>query len=290
MTLEPEHADRQRGELADALRRLRRAAGLTGAGLANRTGMSQAKVSKIENNRIRPSVVDVERLLTALGVSTTDADGIRLLELARVANSDYQGFRTALQRGLGELQRDLSAIERSASTVRFFLPCMITGLLQTPEYARQTLTHPLVNRGAEWQSALARRLERQQILYQPGKRFVFVLTEAALRWPLCPPAVMALQMDRIASLSELTGVEIRVVPAHPPVPSGPLNGFTLYDARLVTVEVFTGELALRDPKDISYSREIFDFFHGHALSEEKSRSFLVELAREFRFRAKSDIP
>ena len=290
MTLEPEHADRQRGELADALRRLRRAAGLTGASLATRTGMSQAKISKIENTRIRPSVVDVERILTALGVSTADADGARLLELARVANSDYQGFRTALQRGLGELQRDLSAIESAASTVRFFLPCMITGLLQTPEYARQTLTHPLVNRGAEWQSALARRLERQQILYQPGKRFVFVLTEAALRWPLCPPAVMALQMDRIASLSELAGVDIRIVPAHSAVPSGPLNGFTLYDDRLVTVEVFTGELALRDPKDISYSREIFDFFHGHALSGERSRSFLAELAREFRFRAQADIP
>ncbi|MFE1099152.1 helix-turn-helix domain-containing protein [Nocardiopsis alba] len=290
MTLEPEHADRQRGELADALRRLRRAAGLTGAGLATRTGMSQAKVSKIENNRVRPSVVDVERILTALGISTTDDDGSRLIELARIASSDYQGFRTSLQRGLGELQRDLSAIESAASTVRFFLPCMITGLLQTPEYARQTLTHPLVNRGAEWRTALARRLERQQILYRPGKRFVFVLTEAALRWPLCPPEVMALQMDRIASLSELAGVDIRVVPAHPPVPSGPLNGFTIYDDRLVTVEVFTGELALRDPKDISYSREIFDFFHEHALSGENSRSFLGGLAQEFRFRAQTDIP
>ncbi|WP_449289815.1 Scr1 family TA system antitoxin-like transcriptional regulator [Nocardiopsis alba] len=205
MTLEPEHADRQRGELADALRRLRRAAGLTGAGLATRTGMSQAKVSKIENNRVRPSVVDVERILTALGISTTDDDGSRLIELARIASSDYQGFRISLQRGLGELQRDLSAIESAASTVRFFLPCMITGLLQTSEYARQTLTHPLVNRGAEWRTALARRLERQQILYRPGKRFVFVLTEGALRWPLCPPEVMALQMDRIASLSELAG-------------------------------------------------------------------------------------
>ncbi|MFE9247292.1 helix-turn-helix domain-containing protein [Nocardiopsis sp. NPDC006938] len=286
MTLEPEHADRQRDELADALRRLRRAAGLTGASLAARTGMSQAKVSKIENNRVRPSVVNVERILTALEVPTAGEDGARLLELARVANSDYQGFRTALQRGLGELQRDLAAVESSATAIRYFLPCMITGLLQTPEYARQTLTHPLVNRGAEWQSALARRLERQQVLYGHGKRFVFVLTEAALRWPLCSPAIMALQMDRIASLSELPTVEIAVVSAHSPVPSGPLNGFTLYDDRLVTVEVFTGELALRDPKDISYSREIFDFFHAHALTDDAMRSFLSELAREFRSGAK----
>ncbi|MFE1079873.1 hypothetical protein ACFW31_15220 [Nocardiopsis alba] len=74
------------------------------------------------------------------------------------------------------------------------------------------------------------------------------------------------------------------------MPSGPLNGFTIYDDRLVTVEVFTGELALRDPKDISYSREIFDFFHGHALSGENARSFLDGLAQEFRLRAQTDIP
>lgn len=196
-----------------------------------------------------------------------------------------QGFRAALQRGLGETQRDLAAIEASASTIRYFLPCMITGLLQTPDYARQTLSHPLVNRGAGWETALARRLERQAVLYDEGKRFVFVLTEAALRWPLCRPQAMAVQMDRITSLSELPGVDIRVVPADPPVPSGPLNGFTVYDDRLVTVEVFTGKLALRDPKDISYSMEIFAFFHEYALEGESARSFLRELAQEYRSRA-----
>lgn len=284
MTLEPAHTGRQRDDLAEALRRLRRAAGLTGARLAAHAGMSQAKISKIENGRIRPSVTDVERILTALGFPLQSADGTRLLDLARAANSDYQGFRTALQRGLGETQRDLAAIESRAERICFFLPCMITGLLQTPEYARQTLSHPLVSRGAEWESALARRLERQQALHEQAPRFEFVLTEAALRFPLCSPSVMASQMDRIRSLTHLDTVDIRVVPAHPPVqvPSGPLNGFTLYDDRLVTIEVHTGKLALRDPKDIAYSREIFDFFQEHALDPHHTRTFLEELAQEFR--------
>ncbi|PDP86567.1 transcriptional regulator [Glycomyces fuscus] len=284
MTLEPDRAQQPRSELAEALRSLRRASGLTGARLAVRSGMSQAKVSKIENGRVLPSALDVERILRALDVPPGEEETARLLELARVANTDYQGFRTALQRGLGETQRDLAAIEASASTIRFFLPCMITGLLQTPDYARQTLSHTLVNRGASWETALARRLERQTVLYDEGKRFVFVLTEAALRWPLCRPEAMAVQMDRIASLSELPSVDIRVVSADPPVPSGPLNGFTVYDDRLVTVEVFTGKLALRDPKDVSYSMEIFAFFHERALAGENARSFLRELAREYRNR------
>ncbi|MFL1429351.1 MULTISPECIES: helix-turn-helix domain-containing protein [unclassified Nocardiopsis] len=290
MTLEPEHAAQQRIELADALKRLRLAAGLTGAALAGRAGMSQAKISKIENNRIRPSAVDVERILTALHIPLDGADATRLVELARVANSDYQGFRTALQRGLGELQRDLAAIESAAATIRFFLPCMITGLLQTPEYARRTLSHPLVNRGAEWETALARRLERQQALRRPGKRFEFVLTEGALRFPLCPPQEMAAQMDRIARIGALDSVEVRVVPARSVVPSGPLNGFTLYDDRLVTAEVHTGELVLRDPKDLAYSREIYDFFRSHSLTPTETSDFLGEIAREHRERTSSDIP
>ena len=247
--------------------------------------MSQAKVSKIENGRVLPSALDVERILRALDVPLGEEEAARLLELTRVANTDYQGFRTALQRGLGQTQRELASIETSASTIRYFLPCMITGLLQTPDYARQTLSHTLVNRGASWEEALARRLERQTVLYDEGKRFVFVLTEAALRWPLCRPEAMAVQMDRIASLSALPSVDIRIVPADPPVPSGPLNGFTVYDDRLVTVEVFTGKLALRDPKDISYSMEIFAFFHEHAFDGENTRSFLRGLAQEYRNRA-----
>lgn len=284
MTLEPAHTGQQRDDLAEAIRRLRRAAGLTGARLAAHAGMSQAKISKIENGRIRPSVTDVERILTALGLPLQSGDSARLLDLARAANSDYQGFRTALERGLSEVQRDLAGIESTAEQIRFFLPCMITGLLQTPEYARQTLSHPLVSCGAEWESALARRLERQQALHERTPRFEFVLTEAALRFPLCSPPVMALQMDRIRSLTYLDTVDVRVVTAHPPaqVPSGPLNGFTLYDDRLVTIEVHTGKLALRDPKDIAYSRETFDFFQEHALDPEHSRAFLDELAQEFR--------
>lgn len=88
MTLEPDRAQQPRSELAEALRTLRRASGLTGARLAARVGMSQAKISKIETGRVLPSALDVERILDALGVQPGDEEVTRLLELARVANTD----------------------------------------------------------------------------------------------------------------------------------------------------------------------------------------------------------
>lgn len=54
-------------DVATALRDTRRAAGLTQAALAERTGTSQATISAYESGRKRPSVDTLTRLLAAGG-------------------------------------------------------------------------------------------------------------------------------------------------------------------------------------------------------------------------------
>ena len=44
---------------------------------------------------------------------------------------------------------------------------------------------------------MATRLARQRYLYEPGKRFEFLLTEAVLRFLITPPDVMRGQLDRL---------------------------------------------------------------------------------------------
>ncbi|MEU8772641.1 helix-turn-helix transcriptional regulator [Streptomyces sp. NPDC048606] len=66
MTFEPEQLGQSAQELAATLRKLRKQAGLSGDRLAARCNMSQSKVSRIENGKVRPTLVDIERLLTAL--------------------------------------------------------------------------------------------------------------------------------------------------------------------------------------------------------------------------------
>src|SRR5260370_628482 len=92
---------------------------------------------------------------------------------------------------------------------------MITGLLQTPEYARASVA----NFPGDHPQAIAKRLDRQAALYNPARRFTFILTEAAVRWQLCEPQVMAVQMGRLASLSELPNICLGVIPldVHGPV-------------------------------------------------------------------------
>lgn len=74
MSLDPARTAEHRVNLADALRDLRKASGLSGARLAERCQLSQSKISRIETGRLLPSIVDVERLLAALGRRRRDFD------------------------------------------------------------------------------------------------------------------------------------------------------------------------------------------------------------------------
>ena len=273
---EPEELGQRKDELASALREARKAAGLTGDRLAARCGISQSKISKIETGKVLPSVSDVERILSALGLGADRV--VELIALARLANTEFQSVRASLQRGLHQKQRELAALEADSQHIRFFLPLMITGLLQTPEYARASVA----NFPGDHPQAIAKRLDRQAALYNPAKRFTFVLTEAAVRWRLCEPRVMAVQMGRLASLSELPNIRLGVIPLDRYVPDGPLNTFTVYDERIATAETFGGVIMMRDPRDVNYHLELFAFFEKYAVFGNEVRVLLESYAQAFR--------
>lgn len=273
---EPEELGQRKEELASALREARRASGLTGDRLAARCGMSQSKISKIETGKVLPTAADVERIAAALALARDRT--VELVGLARLANTEFQGVRASLRRGLHHKQRELATLEAGSRHLRFFLPLMITGLLQTPEYARASLGSFPGDHG----KAIARRLERQAVLYDRGKHFTFVLTEAAARWQLCEPPIMAVQMGRLSALSELPNISLGIIPLDARVPDGPLNTFTVYDERIATAETFGGVIMMRDPQDVSYHLRLFDFFERHAVTGDEARSLLTAYARDFR--------
>jgi transcriptional regulator with XRE-family HTH domain len=273
---EPADLGQRKDELAIALREARNRAGLTGERLAARCGISQSKISKIETGRVLPSATDVERIASVLGV--TEERQRELVALARLANTEFQTVRASLQRGLHQKQRELAALEAEAHHIRFFLPLMITGLLQTPEYAHASLANFPGNHG----QAVAKRLDRQAILYNGNKRFTFVLTEAAVRWQLCDPLVMAVQMGRLASLSELPNIRLGIIPLNTHVPDGPLNTFTIYDERLATAETFGGVIIMREPRDVAHHLQLFSFFEQYAAFGNDARSLLNSFADSFR--------
>jgi transcriptional regulator with XRE-family HTH domain len=253
---------------------------MSGYELARRSFMSQAKISRIETGGILPSVLDVERLAKALDLEEKLTQEV--LGLAREANIQYRTWRSYKRLGLKHKQKELAALEKSSSTLRYFLPARITGLLQTPEYMLQALNSPVTVSGPSfnYDEIVSYRIRRQEILQDINKKFTFLFTESALRWQICSPTTMAIQYQKLLHISTLSNVSIQLIPLSTIVTDGPMNGFVIYDDRIVTVETFGGETVLRDPRDVEYHSDLVSFFEESSLSQEGTRELLQKFFSE----------
>lgn len=276
MTFDPDQLGRSKADLAHALKQLRQEAGLTGQSLARRCNMSQSKISKIENGRVTPSLVDVERILRALDAPAELVQEIGAL--ARNAHTEWQEIRASWRRGLEKRQAELAALETASSQLRYFLPAMITGLLATPAYVRASLAYS----PGDTSKAVAKKLERQEVLYDQSKQFTFIMTEQAVKWAVVPPPAMAVQIDHLASLSQLSNLRLGVIPMGTALDRGPMNTFTVYDDRLVTVETFTGRIVFQDPRDIAEHLALFAMYEAHAVFDDNAREHLKQWAHLYR--------
>ncbi|KAA6221506.1 XRE family transcriptional regulator [Streptomyces albofaciens JCM 4342] len=270
MSFEPERLGQSRSDLAEALRSLRKRAGKTQTWLARRCNMSQTKVSNMESGKLSPAIVDVELILEALG--TDDPAASQILELVRTANTEWQDHWSSRRRGLDKKQNELARIETVTTEFRFFLLSAITGLLATPEYVRASIA----DTPGDQSKTIAKKLERQSVLYDSSKSFTFLLTEQAVRWPLLPPLAMAMQLDRLTSVSRIPSVRLGVIPLAGHISEMPLNTFTVYDRRLATVETGTGALVLRDHRDVNAYREEFERYESYAVFGDECRELLNE--------------
>ncbi|MEV7936206.1 MULTISPECIES: helix-turn-helix transcriptional regulator [unclassified Kitasatospora] len=267
-----------RTRLGSALRELRQASGKEAKAVARSAVMSASKLSKIETGKVSPTVVDVDRILTAIGVS--DDVKAEYMGAARAEATEATAWRLIRRLGYHRKQQQIKALDDSTKLLRLFQPSLVPGLLQTPEYvravfARRGLTEEQLSR------VIAARLARQQSLYDTTKTLRFVITEPVLRWRLVPPAMMAGQLDRIVSVSRLPHVDIRIVPLAAPQSDVPAHSFVIRDDRMVTVETVHAEVVVTNPRDVEVYVRKFDGFVGVALPGDEMRSLIESIRDEF---------
>jgi transcriptional regulator with XRE-family HTH domain len=256
--------ERIRTALGAQLRALRRRAGLSGVELAARAGVSQSKISKIETGRTTPSVEDVEQLTRLLGDPPEHA--AVLIDEAKSLASQFRTWRAMQRQPPSGHQQRYRELEAAAQLVRVFQPSLVPGLLQTAEYARQAfLRGQLTDDPAALAAAVTARLDRQTALFDPSKRFDFLITESALRTRICSETAMKAQIDRIVTLASLENVTVGYIPATVELSVLPLNGFMLVDDEIVLVETMSAELTLRDTHDVELYTDAFERLSAVAL-------------------------
>ena len=239
-----------RRRLGEALRNAREQVGISGAELGRRAGISQSKVSRSELGQQIPTADQIKAWATQTG-----ADAAALEALRVEADHEAHAWREHARRGLPRLQAETGALERNARTILTFHPTLIPGLVQTEGYARAIYRAFWLEDRPDLDQAIAARLARQAVLYQPGKRIEFVVGEPALRWRLGPPAVMAEQLDRLRAVVA-GGLAFGIVPLDVELAAWHSHHFTVFadraddDDPLAHVELLPGGYNLTDPADV----------------------------------------
>ena len=251
---------RVQGQLASELLTLRNLAGLSqralrdGAEKDGLAALSQSAISRAERAEL---LLDRRQTEAWLGVTGADeAARDRVLALTEAAHGETRSW-SRLMEGVDHLQEVARARNDAATRVRNFQLAVVPGLLQTAEYARQVLAHV----HADPAPAVAARLQRQQVLYETGRRFDFLIAERLLRPPV-GPAVRAGQLHHLASLATLEVVSIGIVPEE--VDTGlASHGFVIRDSAeagdaYVTIELLHGEQVITDPEPVENYERAWD--------------------------------
>lgn len=271
-----------REALGARLRDLRQTASLNGRQLATRLSWPASKVSKLETGRQTPSQEDIAAWVVATTDNPQDAAALRaMLQNLETAHAEWQRL---LRGGMHHHQETWAGMERKAAHLRVFESTYIPGLLQTAEYARYRMTQAIKLFGTvnDIDDAIRLRLTRQEVLYDRRKRFYFVITEAALRYRLCPPEVMLPQLDRLVAVSTLPNVRLGIIGFETAYVIGPSHGFWIFDNNKVLVEIYSAELTLAQPQEVDLHSQIFGAMASIASYDTEARTVLTRVMGELR--------
>jgi transcriptional regulator with XRE-family HTH domain len=261
------------------LRELRRHSGLTGRELAGQLGWPASKISKLENGHQTPTDGDLRAWANATGAEKVVAE---LVASLHTLESQHAEWRRQLRGGLRSHQVELARLDEKTKLFRALESTFIPGLLQTAEYARARFAQSIrvLKVPNDVDEAVRVRLQRQEILYQSDKRFHFLLTEAVLRYRLCPVEVMLAQLDRLVALSAMRNVRLGIIPFETPYSVAPAHGFWLLDEDLVIVETFSAELHLAQPPEIALYSAIFDRLAAIASYGRDARAVITRIMED----------
>jgi transcriptional regulator with XRE-family HTH domain len=186
------------------LKELREASELSPTDVAEHTGWSISKLSRIEKGEVTVQPLEVRALLTYYGVG----DENEITDLARLSRASrtrqwYSKYRLA-----GDFQRFV-AYEYEAAIINTWQLLFIPGLLQTEEYAK-AITALSMRRSQDDGGVLARvklRMDRQQAFRERQRRpdppkIVAIIDEAVLRRPVGGRDVLRRQLDHLLRLAD----------------------------------------------------------------------------------------
>jgi transcriptional regulator with XRE-family HTH domain len=201
----------RRRRLAAELREIRESKGRSGESVAAALRWSPSKISRYERARTGLRPREVERLLDYYQI--TGARRALLLELAE--DAAQKGWWEEFADSLSEDYRQFIGLEHEANSIAIWHVDVVTGLLQTENYARhiissysrvEPVTPGMIGR------MVRVRMQRQQVLDRDGLELSVVLDESVLKRRVGTDAVMYEQLQRLVQHADRPNLTLRVLP------------------------------------------------------------------------------
>lgn len=271
-----------RRRLGAAFHGLREARGETLQRTAKALMFSPSKLSRIENGLAgEPHPRDVRDLIAHFGVEPTEA--IRLEELA--AEARKPGWWQVPPYEMPSRIDTLISFESAASRIDSYVPTVVPGLLQTPEYARATISRAAPHLSPDAVDVQVElRMERQrQLRDRPNSppRQRYAAPETILHRRVGTASVMRNQLTELARTIENPLVEFYVIPFD----AGIYEAVELSDTRIFSFandadcDVVAIERAryidfLEKPHTLEKYRGIFERLSDYWLDRSESSAFI----------------
>jgi transcriptional regulator with XRE-family HTH domain len=275
----------RRRRLGLELRQLREAARLTLDDVGEKLEWSGAKVSRIENARVRVTPRDVRDLLEVYGV-TDEARQKNLILLTREARERawWEDYREAV----AAEARAYVGVEEEALALHAFDVHIANGLLQTEEYARAVLRGVLIFATAEEvERAVRLRMGRQKVLHKEDHPLQLwsVIDESVLRRRVGGPQILRGQLRRLVESAELPNVTLQVLPLAAGAHAGIDGGFMIAEFRspdpdVVYIEYRTGGVYLEDEDDVGQYNRVFNRLQAKAMDPDESVQMIAQIVAE----------
>lgn len=274
-------AQAARQRLADQLREMRSAARISGVQFAAAAGWRDSSlVSRIERGQ-RTITAEHVRLWCRICEASQQRTEALLAEQSAVAGM----WVTYQQLNRGGLTRAQEAVREKYERLALMLTYQsrgFPGLLQSEAYTRGVLEGVLDEQGvesddreADLASAVAERLDRQSVLHRPGKRFVHVMEESAVRYRTLAARVHREQILHTLEVMHLPSVSFGIIPLDA-IRGGmrPRETFNITDGRIVNVELVSGYLTVTNPVEVEMYAGVFQRLLALAVHGERCEAIL----------------
>lgn len=273
----------RRRRLGMELRRLRDGSNLKLEEVAAELGVAPSTLSRIETGKAPTKSAYLQQLLQMYGVTDPGQRQV-LIDMAREGHRKgwWAEYDDVLPSGFDIFV----GLEAETAAVRSYEVSVVSGLLQTADYARAVMREMFPRHSAEQIERLVDlRLMRQRRLDDdPPLELWAILDEAVIRRAVGGSECMRGQLGHLVAMSDRQEVTIQVLPFSSGAHAGHGGPFSILefpersDSEVAYVESGAGIIYLEKEREVRARAEAFDRLRAAALAPSESVGLISRAA------------